>query len=429
MEFINSPTNNISNENENLIFQSSPDGQQNVDINQFFTEKKYQSSDGNNRFVIKYFFLVYIGFFLLLLVFLITPIPIIIFIPMSGLSIHSRILIVLIGILLELILLIYCHKKIVLLKDESNKKLLIKVINFLCCDIKKINLDLENIHFYVETLGFTGEETNNLFIINDFKNLADIDLDESNIKQKPAKFLYSFKSISLGKYKKSSDLSDVLNNFVGSPRDYKNPLFFKIKEYIKKEQKYNVSGVFSSYLKFNEHFFSYDVIKGLRLDLTYGCFMKFIFFINLLIIIGAVILFIDGIDIMIRLLGVIVLLIVDILSFILYKIFKHYYDNICRIDIIYSKNYDRIFIGLVKQFSEKYINTFEYQMNNISRFILEKELNNSNISFNLKVVLKNNETQQICNLKNKTQKDLEGLAYILNERLIITTNIDFNEKK
>ena len=42
MEFINSPTNNISNENENLIFQSSPDGQQNVDINQFFTEKKYQ---------------------------------------------------------------------------------------------------------------------------------------------------------------------------------------------------------------------------------------------------------------------------------------------------------------------------------------------------------------------------------------------------
>ena len=156
---------------------------------------------------------------------------------MSGLSIHSRILIVLIGILLEIILLIYYRKKIVLLKDESNKKLLIKVINFLCCDIKKINLDLENIHFYAETLGITGEETHNLFIINDFKNLVDIDLDESNIKQKPVKYLYSFKSINLGKYKKSSDLSDVLNDFVGSPRDYKNPLFFNIKEYIKKEQK------------------------------------------------------------------------------------------------------------------------------------------------------------------------------------------------
>ena len=69
---------------------------------------------------------------------------------MSGLSIHPRILIVLIGILLELILLIYYRKKIVLLKDESNKKLLIKVINFLCFDIKKINLDLENIHFYIK---------------------------------------------------------------------------------------------------------------------------------------------------------------------------------------------------------------------------------------------------------------------------------------
>ncbi len=49
MEFINSPTSNISNEKENLIFQSSPDGQQNIDINQFFVEKKGQSSD--NRII------------------------------------------------------------------------------------------------------------------------------------------------------------------------------------------------------------------------------------------------------------------------------------------------------------------------------------------------------------------------------------------
>ena len=39
MEFINSPTRNTSNGSENLIFQSSLDEQQNVDINQFFVEK------------------------------------------------------------------------------------------------------------------------------------------------------------------------------------------------------------------------------------------------------------------------------------------------------------------------------------------------------------------------------------------------------
>ena len=73
-------------------------------------------------------------------------------------------------------------------------------------------------------------------------------------------------------------------------------------------------------------------------------------------------------------------------------------------------------------------------MDNISRFILEKEINSNNTIFNLQVVFKNNETQQICNIKHKAQEDLEGLAYLLNERLIINTNtntdnsVDSNQK-
>jgi len=71
-------------------------------------------------------------------------------------------------------------------------------------------------------------------------------------------------------------------------------------------------------------------------------------------------------------------------------------------------------------------------MDNINRFILEKEINTNNTTFNLQVVFKNNETQQIYNIKNKAQEDLEGLAYLLNERLIISTNtnnsIDSNQK-
>ena len=89
--------------------------------------------------------------------------------------------------------------------------------------------------FLYKKQGITGEETYNFFIINDFKNLVDIDLDESNIKQKPAKYLYCFDNISLGKYSRLR-LIDYLNDFVGSPRDYKNPLFFNINEYLNKKQ-------------------------------------------------------------------------------------------------------------------------------------------------------------------------------------------------
>ena len=105
--------------------------------------------------------------------------------------------------------------------------------------------------------------------------------------------------------------------------------------------------------------------------------------------------------------------------YILYKIFKYYFDNIFRIDCIYSKNFDRVFIGVVKYTKTKYINTFEYQMNNISRFILERVGNSSVTNYDLKVIFKNNETQRICTIKNKTQVELEKLAFLLNERLNI----------
>ena len=67
-------------------------------------------------------------------------------------------------------------------------------------------------------------------------------------------------------------------------------------------------------------------------------------------------------------------------------------------------------------------------MDDINRFILEKELNNSN-TFKLKVLFKNNEKEQIYILNNQTQEDLEGFIYLLNERLIINSSIDFNENK
>ena len=65
-------------------------------------------------------------------------------------------------------------------------------------------------------------------------------------------------------------------------------------------------------------------------------------------------------------------------------------------------------------------------MNNINRFIFEKEINGNNTYFYLNVEFKNNEKRQICILKNKNQEELEGLIYLLNERLF--NNIDSNWK-
>ena len=300
MEFVNSPTSNISNEKENLIFQSSPDGQQNIDINQFFVEKKCQSSD--NRIVFTDI-TICIACGIPLCFFILSSIPfIVLFIPEPGLSLYSRILIILLEIIIILIFFIILTNKIVLLKDQSNKKIYIKEINFLCSVKKKISLDLENTHFYIEherNINSNGY-SNRLFIINDYKNLIGIDLDKSNIKQEPAKYLYSFDNIRLGKYN-YSEITDVLNDFVGCPRDYKNPLFFNVYELLKKESKKYQK--FSSYMKLNDNFFSYQIIDEFCPFCTNQCFMKFIIYIDLLIIIGAVILFINGIVIMIRLIG------------------------------------------------------------------------------------------------------------------------------
>lgn len=102
-----------------------------------------------------------------------------------------------------------------------------------------------------------NENTTRLFIINDYKNLSGIDLDESNIKQKPAKFLYSFTNISTGKYN-NEQFTKVLNHFIGSDDDnYNNPLFFNINSYLNKKQTnfiFNLSRSLSKYMKFSELF-------------------------------------------------------------------------------------------------------------------------------------------------------------------------------
>ena len=94
-----------------------------------------------------------------------------------------------------------------------------------------------------------------------------------------------------------------------------------------------------------------------------------------------------------------------------------------RIDCVFSKNYDRIFIGLVRRNENSYKNTFLFQINNIIKFELQ-QYNNSSKSFYLKVLLKeNNISQEIMFIKGKKYNELEGLIYLLNEKINSKENI------
>ena len=86
-----------------------------------------------------------------------------------------------------------------------------------------------------------------------------------------------------------------------------------------------------------------------------------------------------------------------------------------RIDFIYSKNYDKLFIGIVNSEQNRYSKSFEYQIDEIDKFFFQiPELNKGNIIF--KVILKNKKIDIIAQNKSIDKYEQEGLEYILNEK-------------
>ena len=90
--------------------------------------------------------------------------------------------------------------------------------------------------------------------------------------------------------------------------------------------------------------------------------------------------------------------------------------DILRIDFIYSKNFDRIFIGLFNNNGKTYKNTFEFQMNLIDNFILQS-LSYNDRGYILKVNVKNNGIQELYIFPKANKENLRGLVYLLNEKL------------
>ena len=213
---------------------------------------------------------------------------------------------------------------------------------------------MENSAFFCEII--TAHETNqpmslNIIVINTLKNTNEIDFENSKIKETPLKIIQIFGNIYYDK-----DLELRLNNFINSP-GYINGEFEETNKYsMRYANKPDIhlrpsnGKRLYNFLKLSEYFYTY--------------------------------------------------------IFILNEKFK-------RIDWIYSKNFDNIFIGIVKN-NKSYIKTFLYKVNSIDKLGMQKK----NDIYTFKIIFKDQNSEEICQFKNEQNNVLfDQFLFLFNGRL------------
>ena len=167
----------MSNNCENLNLNINSDSGQLL-----ITPKSYEDiSNSNNKlkniFVVPFNKIIFFIIIIILIIF--------IFFSLGYIAKYSSTTIFIIGFFISIIIIFLTlglsKKEIKLIKFEFKNKLEIRLINYLCFSIKKIEVILENIHFDCKKI-VKNEETPNLklYIFIDYKNSKEIDLD-SNI--------------------------------------------------------------------------------------------------------------------------------------------------------------------------------------------------------------------------------------------------------
>ena len=295
---------------------------------------------------------------------------------------YTAFMILSIGTVLSLIILIFLFTRTDIIKDIPNKKIIFIKKNIYGCRKKEAVFN-EKIHFY-KTFHITYDEDNShredyFYAINDFKNIT---LDLKIVKQKPIELFHYYKN-----WEYATDLFK-LNQFVGSPVNFDNPLIFDIKKYMGKNQTESnpvqpfefSNQQLSRIMKFNEHLFTY--------------YIRFPYETKI----------------------------------------KDIHMNRTRIDFVFSEKYDEIFIGIVKANIASYEKTFQYEMNIIDKFLVDKKSVGNSYEIDLEVALKNTPSvEHICNIKNVSEINAEGLIYLLNEKLSLkpgnTNNNFFNNNE
>ena len=358
----------------------------------------------------------YIFFILLVIFFLINLI--IQKMPFIPILIASIILII---IIIAFLLYLSLHTKYIkLFKNESLNLLTVKKINYLNRSKSSIYFNLQNvildiIKYYISDEGITTEYEA-LVITKIFNDNSEIDLNSSNIQNLPVKNLYY---IFTG-FKKKIYTSNSLRNFLGINLEIENPVNFNIYKYMGKSgnniPKFSIYNL-SRYMKFSEHFYTYFLkapccYDGIKSPIC-AALLALIFIIWPIIILQG--------DMNILPVAIYIFCILMIFSiFITFKVIAIIKYSL-RIDIIYSNNFDSIFIALLNHNGTSYKKKFIYNIDSIERFILENYETSYNKSI-LKVVYKNKNVEEIF-IINENKFRLEELLFILNEKLNKNINV------
>ena len=282
--------------------------------------------------------------------------------------------------------------------NRSNNITNVEVKNIYGCNKIKAN---GNIHFFYKYPSF--------IIIND----SNFDLNTENIKRKPARIFYALKNIiNMEAFLKIKNKFEV--------KCYENPFLFDIEKYMgkKREPSEKLFPKINKFMKFGEYFFTFYFFSPVGdKNIEYNSILNALFLVNILFFgMGVIGIFGDERSEVGFIIGCISLSLLIILP--LFIILMVYYCTNCcshdsRIDFVYSKDFSKIFIGIVKYKENSYSKTFEYQLDEIERFFFqEPEIINGDID--LKVEYKDKRIAQIHRFKILYKFEQEGIEYILN---------------
>ena len=260
--------------------------------------------------------------------------------------------------IIPLIIILLCFKyKVVLIKDKENNRLIVKGKNYFCCNTKSWNIPLDhsdikiiyNFDFDNNCNYFHCGRGTNIVVLNADPNVTEI--DNNNIKNTPFKFIYIITNIN-----DSPDIQFNLESFIA--KKFNNNITEEINLYNPNKNNFNYffnkpSNVFA---KISDHFYMFYNYRYLDTNSTKESFQ--------------------------------------------------------RLDWIYTNNFDRIFIGVVKD-DTTYINNFTYNIVELDKFIVEIRGD----ALCLKVILKTGAKYDICRYTREKKSDLDTFIYLINGQI------------
>jgi len=296
---------------------------------------------------------------------------------------------------------------------KLNNIIYVTIKNCLTCIKSHYNSFNGNLHFYYDVQNNGDPEFANsyFFIINDLN----FDLDSNNIKAKPA-FLFSFIENEIN----MQNANKIINKFEVNKYE-NNPLLFDIAKYMgkKKDPLENApEQIISRLMKFGEHFFTFYLDSPLLqrgIYYYYPIIILCLHVFNVAFTFALSVIIISEENIYITIIAIFGFIVINVFIYLIIIAIYKCRSKDSRIDFIYSKNYDKLFIGIVNSEQNRYSKSFEYQIDEIDKFFFQiPELNKGNIIF--KAILKNKKIDTIAQIKSIDKYEQEGLEYILNEK-------------